>query len=131
MRIRSMVFVVLSGLSLAVVSTAQSVVSAPSSQAQAKPGEFNLRQAGLVGWLYVSPDGANEWWAYIDDGSYQWADPSHTLSNPWDLKADYIGPGNYSSYAAWKAAVLARPAAQGKPIKFQKHAVVEETVQND
>lgn len=130
MRTRSLLFGLLFGVSMAVVSMTQSVVSAPTGEAQARPGEFSLRQAGVVGWIYVTGDGATEWWAYIDDGSYQWADQGNTLSNLWDLKAEYIGAGNYANYAAWKSAVLARPAALGKPIKFEKHAVTSETVQN-
>jgi hypothetical protein len=92
-------------------------------------GEFALRQTALVGWACAASDGSYEWWAYID-GTYTWATSASTSTNPWDLKAEYLGSGTYSSFDAWKSAVLLRPETSGKRVIFQRHSVTEESTQN-
>lgn len=100
--------------------------------AQVKPGEFALFQPGIsnpVGWARINSDRTVEWWAYIE-GSYTWADNTNTPSSRWHLEAEYDGPGSYASYAAWRADVLQRAAAQGHTVTFQNHTVTEDTVAN-
>lgn len=100
--------------------------SRASAIAQVDAGEYSLLQTGTVGWVRVSSDRTVEWWAYID-GAYEWADPGSTGQNRWRLDAEYIGDGDFVSYAAWKTDVLERPEALGQTIVFQIHAVSEET----
>jgi hypothetical protein len=100
-----------------------------TARAQIGPGEFTQRQGGTVGWVCVSPDRTTEWWAYFDD-VYRWADATCTSTNPWEAQAQFLGVGAYGSFAAWKADVLQRAAAQGRTIVFQQHSVAEESVEN-
>lgn len=114
---------------VAIAGLATSLSNDSTVQAQMKPGEFTLHQSGLVGWVYVNSDRTVEWWAYID-GEYEWADSSSVGSNLWQLDAEYVGSTPWITYAAWKANVLQRAAADGKTIVFQQHAVTEESVEN-
>jgi hypothetical protein len=113
----------------AVASVGAAIGDSSRASAQVMDGEFALRQSTVVGWACVSGDRSYEWWAYID-GVYDWADSTSTPASPWDLKAEYMGPGGWSSFDAWKSAVLQRPEAAGKRVVFQRHTVTEETTQN-
>ena len=116
--------VVLASAGLAAAFSPESPV-----QAQCNGGDYALHQSGVVGWAYVNSNRTVEWWAYID-GAYQWGDSSSVGANQWQLDAEYIGPGAWPTYAAWKANVLGRAAAQGHTIVFQQHVVSEESVAN-
>jgi hypothetical protein len=116
-------------VALMVGSAVASLLHGETARAQIGPGEFALHQGGTVGWVCVSADRTTEWWAYFED-VYRWADATCTAASPWDAQAQYLGAGAYGSFAAWKADVLQRAAAQGRTIVFQQHAVAEESVEN-
>jgi hypothetical protein len=122
--------VVLSGLLVgASLLAALGLSPAERADAQLMPGEYCLYQDGLVGWVCVTADRSEEWWAYLE-GSYVWGNPTHTALDPWELSAAFRGAPTFGGYAAWKASVLQRPESAGRTVVFQRHLVTEESVQN-
>jgi hypothetical protein len=103
--------------------------TAPRAAAQMMGGEYELYQDALVGWVCVSADRTEEWWAYFDD-TYVWGSSAHNLLNPWELAGAYRSLGTWGGYAAWKADVLQRTESINRTIIFQRHFVTEEQVVN-
>jgi hypothetical protein len=111
------------------VVAALGLIPAERAAAQLVPGEYSLHQDGLVGWVCVSADRTEEWWAYFQD-TYVWGNPTHNLVNPWELSGAYQSLGTWGGYAAWKADVLQRTESLNRTIIFQRHFVTEEQVEN-
>ena len=104
-----------------------------SAWAQLRGGIYRIRNPetnAVAGWVFSSTDRTREYWAYIE-GTYTWATSDNTSSNPWTLKAEYIGAPSYSTFVEFRDAVLAESAAQGKTITFQNHTVFETVTDNE
>jgi hypothetical protein len=117
------------GLAVFAIGTA---TAAKKARAQIKDGDYWLyqpQQSTPVGRAYSNADHTAEYWAYVD-GEYRFADTTNIPVNPWHLNAALASTTDYTSYASFKTAVLARAEFQGKTIVFQNHSVSEETVQN-
>jgi hypothetical protein len=114
----------------ALAACVASIATAPTrAGAQIDEGEFALfqpQQQAPVGRAWCNADRTVEYWAYVV-GEYAFPLQGN---GGWRLDATRVSGTSYSSFAQFRAAVLALPQMAGKKILFQDHSVTEQTVVN-